>query len=529
MRNGAVIFDLAWLVNPYTWTGRIALAIGVPVLTKLFLQSDFYRNISPLTRRYIQKLRTEIESQLPDNLPNLDRHQQLKAFPTLSFEGIANLQENGFIHFKDEFKIPATRLSSEMPASFQITVDATKKTYQIFNTEELGAGICGKAFLGQDLSSGVWVAVKMQPLRDIAKEQDVLIENRHLLADRKLLGHAIYKKNGNQYLMSIMPLFVKDSPRHCSSSEKIDFLIAVAHELKRLHQKNKIHSDLHLGNVCWNKAEGVAQLIDYGSLVNTENPFESTSHYVLKLYTPPESLFGLGLFHVKASDIYALGCMARQLFSNTHNARLNSLISNMQHSLFFKRPSLDIIIRELTAIKDFANDIIEQPIAIFNKEEEQCLNKVYEEIASYKTILQELDVEIAVLKNITESDPDYIHLAMCIKEKSIYQKYLQSLISSQFQNPIQSGNVDELQKDLKKLIALKPDYQPRIPIVESSVLNLLSSTNSHPHVSLDDDFKKPLLMQFNNHDPLNEAFAKNSIEQQQTGEPSKNRVSTKSR
>ncbi len=508
VRNGVVVFDFAWLVNPYTWTGKIGLGIGLPVLTKVFLQSDFYRNNSPFTKAYNQKLRAEIETKLPDNLPNLNPHQQAQAFPALSFEGIANLQKEGFIHVKN---------SSEMPASFQITVTSTQKTYQIFNTEQLGAGAFGEAFIGQDTRSGEWVAVKMQPLRNIAKEQDVLIENSYLLADRKLLGQAIYEKNGDPYLLSIMPLFVKDSPRHCSSSEKIDFLMAVANELKRLHQKNKIHSDLHLGNVCWNKAEGIAHLIDYGSIVDTEDPFDTSSRYVPKLYTPPESLFGLGLLHVKAGDIYSLGCMARQLFENTNNARLKSLISKMQHSLFFMRPSLDVIIGELVKIKVFANDLIEKPLTVSNNADQECLNKVHEEIAQYKLILQKLDAEIAILKDESNSGVDYIHLAMKIKEKSIYQKQLQRLIGSielfhQFQIPIKPQNIDELQKDLKQLVTLKSDYQPSMVIEEKGA-----------DFVYDELFHKTLLMQFDHNDLLEAALAKGSLDHQQTDELSKNK------
>lgn len=493
--KGVVVFDSAWLVDPYTWTGRVSLAIGLPVLTKIFLQSDLYRNWSPLSKRYNQNLRAEIEKKLPDNLPNLAAQQHLQAFPSLSFDGIAHLQQNGLIYFDKEEKIASTAFTSEMPKSFEVTIPATKRTYQIFNTEALGAGAFGEAFIGQDASSGAWVAVKMQYFRDIAKEQDVLIENKNLLADCKLLGQTIYEKNGEPYLVSILPLFVKDNPLHCSMSEKLDFLIAVANELKRWHKKNKIHSDLHFGNVCWNKAEGVAHLIDYGSVVDSENISETSSHYVPKLHMPPESLFGLGLLHVKAGDIFSLGCMTERLFENTNNLRLNAFISKMKHTLFFKRPSLDGIISELTVIKSFSHEITEQPIMASNNKDLQILDKVYAEIAKYQLILQQLEAEIAILKNNIQAKIDYIHLAMCIKEKCIVQKYVQSLISSidlfhRFDIKIKQHNLDELHKDIKQLMALKSDYQPKIPVLMDNPINTVIDE------ILDCSQNNTLLMQF---------------------------------
>lgn len=493
--KGVVVFDFAWLVDPYTWTGRVSLAIGLPVLTKIFLQSDFYRKNSPFSKQYNQKLRTEIEIKLPDSLPSFNAQQHLQVFPSLSFDGIAHLQKNGFMHFNKEEKIAATTFSSEIPKSFEVTIPATKRTYQIFNTEALGSGAFGDAFIGQDTSSGAWVAVKMQYFRDIAKEQDVLIENKNLLTDRKLLGQTIHEKNGEPYLISILPLFVKDNPMHCNASEKIDFLIAVANELKRLHKKNKIHSDLHFGNVCWSKAEGTAYLIDYGSMVDSENISETSSHYVPKLHLPPESLFGLGLLHVKAGDIFSLGCMAERLFENTNYLRLNAFVSKMKHTLFFKRPSLDDIISELTLIKSFSHEIIEQPIMVSNQKDQQTLDKVYEKIKKYKLILKQLETEIVILKNTIEEEVDHVYLAMRIKEKSIVQNYVQSLISSielfhRFDIKIKQHSQDELHKDIKQLMALKSDYQPKIPIVMDKPINTVTDDIlDHPQNNI-------LLMQF---------------------------------
>lgn len=495
IRNGVVVFDLAWLVNPYTWIGKLSLGIGLPIFAKVFLQSDFYRNLSPFSKRYNQKLRTEIETKLRDNLPDSNPRQKSQEFPALSFETIAHLQKSGFIHFEEGAKISATRFSPERPMSFQITIDSTKNTYQVFNAEHLGGGAFGDAYIGQNIHSGAWVAVKMQRFRDTAKEQDVLIENKHLLADGKLLGQAIYEKNDQKYLLSVMPLFSKDNPIYCNSSEKIDFLIAVAYALEQFHKKNKIHSDLHFGNVCWNKAEGVAHLIDYGSIVDTENISETSSHYVPKLHVPPESLFGFGLLHVKASDVFSLGCMAERLFEKNNDQRLNLLISNMKHKLFFKRPSLVEIIRELINIKNFSSDIAQKSIKASDKKDQQLLNQVHEEVEKYKLILKELDNEIVMLKKIPESEVDYIHLAMLVKEKSIYQDYFQQLNSSvelyhRFDCSIQlDKKKDELHKEIKQLMTLNSDYQPKIPIVTSA-------KPSFDYLQ-DDKQRNTLLMQFN--------------------------------
>ncbi len=473
--NGTVVFDLAWLVDPSTWIGKLGLTIGLPVLAKVFFQSDFYRNISPFSKRYNQKLRAEIETKLPDNLPHFHSQQRVQVFPSLSFESIAHLKKDGFLHFEETEKIPSTPFSPEMPMSFHITIPATQNKYEIFNSERLGAGAFGEAYIGQDKATGIWVAVKMQRFTNTAKEQNVLIENKNLLADKKLLGQAIYEKNGKPCLVSILPLFVKDNPMHCNVSEKKDYLIAVASALKQLHQKNKIHSDLHFGNVCWNKAEGLAHLIDYGSIVDSENMFETTSHYVPKLHLPPESMFGLGLLHVKASDIFSFGCMTEGLFENTRNERLSTLISSMKHKLFFRRPSLDNIIHELTMLKS-ADNIVEQSKMAPNSKDQFTLDNAHAEIAQYKLIAHQLDIEIARLKNSSELELNYVQLAMMIKEKNIYQNYIQGLIGfidlfHRFDIPMSKNHINKLHTEMKQLIELNPDYQPKIPFIIDQPIN----------------------------------------------------------
>lgn len=462
--NGEILFNLDWLVDPTTWTGRIALSIGIPVATKIFLQTDFYRNNSPFSKWFNIRTRAEIESTLIHNLPASDPMQKIQAFPKLSSESILKLDENGFLQITDP------------KDCFHISILATSKTYRIFKTEQLGAGAFGEAFLGQDLETGEWVAVKKHPADSVAREQNVLIENRYLLSDKKLLGQAIYEENNRNYLVSVMPLYVKNSPERYSSHEKIEFLIAVAQELKRLHQKNKIHSDLHLGNVCWNRAKGVANLIDYGSIIDAGVIQDTSSYHVPKLYMPPESFFGLGLLHVKAGDIYSLGCMAKRLFPNSNNTRLNFLIQRMQKTFFFMRPSLDTIISELSNILDNFQEIIED--INLERHMDENLVKVKEEIKHCQALLNVFDCRLSQLKSECITQPNYIELALLTKERSIYDNYLSSLNSSislfqQYQIEIKLDEKQfELQKNLKELIKCRNTIVPNYQLLDNICVDL---------------------------------------------------------
>lgn len=99
--------------------------------------------------------------------------------------------------------------------------------------------------------------------------------------------------------------------RDKSTTEKVTLLVQMLQALSYIHRRNLVHRDLKPGNVL--VADGQVKVLDFGLSMNIERA-RGTSGTLA--YMPPEVLYGdpAGV----AADLYAVGIIAYQLFTNQH-------------------------------------------------------------------------------------------------------------------------------------------------------------------------------------------------------------------
>jgi len=374
------------------------------LLTKLFIQSDFFKNIWPFTPRKNQRLKTELNRLLNEKSASLITRPK-NQMPVLSYETINQLTRSGFLPIQDSTQ--------------KIHSAATNSTYSFSNNEFLGKGAFGVVYLGQDIATGSWVAIKKQRSKSLADEQKFLIEAKYLLEQNQLLGYQHDDKNKCFY--TIMPLFAKDVVRSSSPIvEKIEFALESAKSIKNLHDKRRIHNDLHLGNICWDKSEKKCHLIDYGSMTKSDHLDETSSYEVARMpyHAPPE--FHVGMMNFKSGDVYAFGCILASLFPDVIQAdkEFSNFIKGLQHSLWFMRPTMQDVIhflqknkQRLISINDVSNT------------NNDAVKKSYEEINRYTNKVNSLEIKIAQAKNIAPQN-GFLRLSLLNKKKAIYNNYI---------------------------------------------------------------------------------------------------------
>jgi serine/threonine protein kinase len=109
---------------------------------------------------------------------------------------------------------------------------------------------------------------------------------------------------------------------------KFDILTHISSGLKKIHGKDLIHRDLHIGNIVCNNSNpcitdmGLCKPANYNELKNVEN-----NKYGVTSYLAPEILRGEN--YTQASDIYSLGiiiCVVISELSPYYNIAHDELI-----------------------------------------------------------------------------------------------------------------------------------------------------------------------------------------------------------
>lgn len=111
-------------------------------------------------------------------------------------------------------------------------------------------------------------------------------------------------------------------------------ILSIAKEIKKLHDKNIIHNDIHEDNIIYDGDK--FHIIDYGSSSYKRSfiDFFFCSKERLKDYAPIESYF---LIHSKKGDIYSFGKMiSKSIF-----------IKNTMSLFFWKRMDIERVIKYL--------------------------------------------------------------------------------------------------------------------------------------------------------------------------------------
>ena len=81
-------------------------------------------------------------------------------------------------------------------------------------------------------------------------------------------------------------------------------LIDIISGLKKIHEKNKVHRDFHIGNILLRGLDGVSYISDMGLCREVGN-VDATKIYGVMPYVAPEVLRGKP--YTQAADIYSFG------------------------------------------------------------------------------------------------------------------------------------------------------------------------------------------------------------------------------
>ncbi len=132
-----------------------------------------------------------------------------------------------------------------------------------------------------------------------------------------------------------MPL-LREAHALASSTDKIGALIQILQALAYLHRHGIVHRDLKPANVLLDN-ESQVKVLDFGLAVEAEKSKERAG--TLR-YMSPEVL--LEEVVIPASDLYAVGVMAYELFSGQHPFETNS-VSDMIHKILNITPDMSVV------------------------------------------------------------------------------------------------------------------------------------------------------------------------------------------
>jgi serine/threonine protein kinase len=224
-----------------------------------------------------------------------------------------------------------------------------------------------------------------------------------------------------------MPLFVKNDIEGAPIEEKFAFAIEFAKAIKTLHDAGRIHNDLHLGNVCWNKKDKICHTIDFGSITRSDHLEEISSYAVPRmiLHRPPEAF---AMMNFKSGDIYAYGCILHSLFQNTaalKNEKFANFITKLQHPWWFKRPSLQEVITFLQNNQAELEKIEEKEQSLDKDTAHLCL--CHKKIDNYKKKINLLEEQISQAKMNVNKPKGFLILSLLSKKLALYRRYISGL------------------------------------------------------------------------------------------------------
>jgi serine/threonine protein kinase len=131
-----------------------------------------------------------------------------------------------------------------------------------------------------------------------------------------------YCKDGN------LREFLKEPGKNMNIGDKIGFLSEIIRGLIDIHHAEKVHKDLHSGNVLFNKAPYIS---DLGMCQPADSESVKRGAYGVLPYMAPEVLCGRP--YTKAADIYSFGIVMNEFLaevtpyeSEAHNHMLAILI-----------------------------------------------------------------------------------------------------------------------------------------------------------------------------------------------------------
>lgn len=342
------------------------------------LKSLLYKIFWP--KKHNQDLSDEIDAQL-DEL-EVNNEKITTAIPELANPD--NLKENGFLISNELLAKARQKLQNKefkphtiqkCPLDAEINTEATEiicinqQAYVLYENEYLHDIGPVSVYLGQNLISGQWVAIKRQLLFNETFKTNVLKENKYLLKLNELLGQAwreesqyklecpgfSYEVTNQAQSYTVMNYYPGDSfsniENNYTLAEKLEFALSYLEALLGFHNQGLIHNDFHCGNFRWDKENKVCHIIDYGSVLEANDYTASFCNYSVgkrKDIQPSEFYWGI---NSRYSDIYAAGVVLSDVFKNEEMDTINTYIDMMKSTYMYSRPALNKSIEFFQALQ----------------------------------------------------------------------------------------------------------------------------------------------------------------------------------
>lgn len=218
--------------------------------------------------------------------------------------------------------------------------------------QTLGAGAMGVVYRATDRLTQQTVALKRVTTHDhsmstrlaLAREFQTLASLRHPY----IMSVLDYGFDSEQRPYFVMPLLenaqdIKVAAKSLDGYGKVRLLIQLLQALSYLHRRGIVHRDLKPANVLVNQ-DGVVKVLDFGLAVEVEKAKEISGTL---LYMAPEVLRMGGAS--PASDLYATGIIAFEMFTNVHPFDADDTAQLVQN-IILKAIDVSVIDEENTAL-----------------------------------------------------------------------------------------------------------------------------------------------------------------------------------
>jgi len=157
---------------------------------------------------------------------------------------------------------------------------------------------------------------------------------------------------------------ILDAGRELPTQEQIDLILQLLLALVYLHRRGVLHRDLKPGNVL--VVDGQVKVVDFGSALLSERAIEPEADTTAGTfaYMAPELLAGEP--SSRASDLYAVGVMAYELFAGRHPYDTSNLMT-LLNDIVSKQPDLTA-----TGVDGLIRDVLDKLIC---KDREMRFNR----------------------------------------------------------------------------------------------------------------------------------------------------------
>jgi len=213
--------------------------------------------------------------------------------------------------------------------------------------ERLGEGAMGVVYRATDRLSGSTVALKRVIIPSGSEGTGVRLALTREFRTLSSLRHPHiisvldygFDDAGQPYF--VMPLIehardLRQAARQVDHVSRVGLLIQLLQALAYLHRRRIVHRDLKPANVLVT-ADDLVRVLDFGLAVETELAIEVSG---TMLYMSPEVLQMRGAS--AASDLYAVGTMAYEIFANRHPFNTESLTALIR-DILAQDPDLSLI------------------------------------------------------------------------------------------------------------------------------------------------------------------------------------------